>query len=211
MKWEELLSTVAQEPVFSSAILLTLGRDSADIRKQLSRWVKAGKLIKLRRGLYALAEPYRKTIPSPFLVANRLREPSYVSLQSALAHYGLIPEYVPAVTSLTTAGPGEVATPLGRFIYRHGKRTFFHGFREVELAQDQTALVAVPEKALLDLLHLTPGGDRLEYLAELRLQNLESLDLDVLQRMARESRSPKLVRAAERVADLAAEEEYESL
>jgi predicted transcriptional regulator of viral defense system len=211
MKWEDLLSTVAQEPVFSSALLLTLARDPADVRKQLSRWVKVGKLIQLRRGLYALAEPYRKSTPSPFLIANRLREPSYVSLQSALAHYGLIPEYVPAVTSVTTAKPGEIVTPLEQFIYRHCKKSFFHGYSELELTQGQAAFVAVPEKALLDLVHLTPGGDRLEFLNELRLQNSDLLDLGVMQRMAQKSRSPKLVRAAERVARLAEGEGYESL
>jgi len=211
MKWENLLSTVALEPVFSSALLLTLDRDPADVRKQLSRWTKAGKLIQLRRGLYTLAEPYRKRTPSPFLIANRLREPSYVSLQSALAHHGLIPEYVPAVTSLTTAKPGEITTPLGQFIYRHCKKPFFHGYREVELTRGQAAFMAVPEKALLDLVHLTPSGDRLEFLDELRLQNFELLDLDALQRMAQESRSPKLVRAAEMVIGLAEGEKYESL
>lgn len=211
MKYEELLGITASEPVFASTLLLTLGEDPAEVRKQLSRWNRAGKIIQLRRGLYTLAEPYRKITPEPFLIANRLNQPSYVSLQSALAHHGLIPEYVPLVTSVTTARPEEVDTPLGRFIYRHCKRPFFFGFREEEQGQGQAAFVARPEKALLDLIYLTPGGDREEFLAELRLQNLDRLDLGLLEQMAQASGSPKLARAARRVAALAEGEEYESL
>ena len=211
MKLNDLLAVTSSEPIFSSGLLLTLGQDPADMRKQLSRWVRAGKIIQLRRGLYTLAEPYRKVTPEPFLIANRLNEPSYVSLQSALAHHGLIPEWVPAVTSVTTARPEEVDTPLGRFIYRHCKRPLFFGFQEVDLGQGQAAFVATPEKALLDLVYLTPGGDRQGFLAELRLQDLDKLDLALLERMAQESKSPKLWRAFQTVAKLAAGEEYESL
>jgi predicted transcriptional regulator of viral defense system len=144
-------------------------------------------------------------------MANRLRQPSYVSLQSALAHHGLIPEWVPAVTSVTTARPEELDTPLGRFIFRHCKRPFFFGFRETYLGGGQAAFVARPEKALLDLVHLAPGGDQEGFLAELRLQNLERLDLALLEGMARQSKSPKLWRAFQETLKLAANEEYESL
>ncbi|MFH1034333.1 MAG: hypothetical protein V1806_07490 [Pseudomonadota bacterium] len=113
MKLDTLLAIISSEPVFSSGLLQTLDQDPADVRKQLSRWARAGKIIQLRRGLYTLAEPYRKVTPEPFPIANRPNEPSYVSLQSALAHHGLIPEWVPAVTSVTTARPEEVLTPLG--------------------------------------------------------------------------------------------------
>jgi predicted transcriptional regulator of viral defense system len=73
------------------------------VRRQISRWVKVGRLHQLRRGLYALAPPYQKIVPHPFLVANRLVQGSYVSLQSALAHYGMIPEYVPVTYSAPRA------------------------------------------------------------------------------------------------------------
>jgi predicted transcriptional regulator of viral defense system len=211
MKLEALLTIISSEPVFSSGLLLTLGQDPADVRKQLSRWTKAGKIIQLRRGLYTLAEPYRKVSPEPFLIANRLHRPSYVSLQSALAHHRLIPEWVPVVTSITTSRPGEMDTPLGRFIYRHCKRPLFFGFQEVDLGKDQAAFVATPEKALLDLIYFTPGGERQGFLTELRLQNLDTLDLELLGQMARDSKRPKLLRAVLQVAKLAADEEYDKL
>jgi predicted transcriptional regulator of viral defense system len=211
MKFERLLTVASDVPVFESGLLMTYGTSPVDVRKQLARWTKDGKIIQIRRGLYALAEPYRKITPVPFLVANRLRQPSYVSLQSALAHYGMIPEYVPAVTSVTTGRPGHVRTPYGRYIYRHIKKSFFHGFREIEIGEKQSAFVATPEKGLLDLVHLTPHGDSEAYLDELRLQNLEILDIDSLVETAERSGSPKLARAAKYIAGIAGSERYEEL
>lgn len=157
-----------------------------------------------------LAEPYRKADPHPFFLANLLKRASYVSLQSALSYHGLIPESVPAVTSVTTGRPESLSTPAGRFIFRHVRKTLFHGFRAIDVAPSQTAFVARPEKALLDLVHLTPRSDTAGYLEELRLENLERLDRHLLMVMARSSGSPKLVRAACWLARLSADEEEEA-
>ena len=94
MKWIDLLNLIGGEPVFTSALLRSGSVSDAKLRPQLSRWVKAGKIIQLRRGVYLLASPYRKIDPHPFLIANYLRTGSYVSLQSTLAGYGMIPEHV---------------------------------------------------------------------------------------------------------------------
>jgi predicted transcriptional regulator of viral defense system len=94
-----LQALIADEPVFSSGLLLSGRANDRSLRLQLSRWVKAGRLLQFRRGLYALAPPWRKVEPHPFLVANRLRRGTYVSLQSALAWHGVIPEHVPVVNS----------------------------------------------------------------------------------------------------------------
>lgn len=212
MDFQELLHIVGDEPLFESALLLAGEVDPADLRRQLSRWVRAGKLLQLRRGLYALAPPYRKRAPHPFVVSNALLRASYVSLQSALAHYGLIPEYTPTVTAVTTRRPSRRTTPLGDYTYRHIKVGTFHGYRRLDLGEGQQAFVATPEKALLDLVYLEPGGDERAYLESLRLQNLERLDLGRLAALAKMEASPKLARAATVVASLArAESEYEAL
>jgi len=211
MDWTTLLHLVADEPVFSASLLLTPGQSRARVQKQLSRWTQAGKLLQLRRGLYALAAPYRKVLPHPFFVANRLKPASYVSLQSALAYYGMIPEYVPEVTSVTTGRPETVNTPLGRFSFRHITSSLFSGFRKIEIAKNQEADIATPEKSLLDLVYLTPEADQPAYLDELRLQNLEALDLHELERMAQDSGRPKLKRAAKQILRIAEAEEYEPL
>lgn len=209
MRFDELQEIAGREPVFETGLLIAGNVEPASVRRQLSRLVASGRLIQLRRGLYALAPPFQKTKPHPFLVANRMVRASYVSLQSALAYHGLIPEYVPVVTSVTTMRPGRWETPLGDFEYRHIKRELFCGYEPVDLQEKQTALVATPEKALLDLLYLWPGSDSRAYLQELRLQNLEGLDLAALKAMASASGSPKLVRAEAIVEKIAHEESKE--
>ena len=213
MKFEELVEIVGDEPVFETGLLLVGQVDSKDVRRQLSRWVRAGRIYQLRRGLYALAPPFEKVKPHPFVIANIMVRGSYVSNQSALAHYGLIPEYVPVVTSVTTARPARWDTPLGQYQFRHVKTELLFGYQLATLAGDQTAFTAAPEKALLDLIYLQPGGDSPAYLRELRLQNLDQLDLDQLGHLADLAGSPKLRRAAAFIAELARVEaaEYESL
>ena len=213
MRYEKLQEIVGNEPLFETGLLLAGDVDPASVRRQLSRLTASGRLLQLRRGLYALAPPYQKVKPHPFLVANYIMRPSYVSLQSALAHYGLIPEYVPVVTSVTTSRPGRWNTALGDFDYRHIKTDLFFAYRVEDLGGEQTALVATPEKALLDLLYLQPGSDQPAYLQELRLENLESLDLESLKGLAEESGSPKLRKAVKRVEEMARAlvGEYETL
>lgn len=213
MDFGELLQAIGEEPVFDTGLLLVGDVNPDDIRRQLSRWVRAERVYQLRRGLYALAPPFQKVKPHPFLVANRLMHGSYVSLQSALAHYGLIPEHVPVTTSVTTGRPVRWQTPLGLYEFRHVQSGLLTGYRRLELGGGQEAFVATPEKALLDLIHLEPGADAPEYLAELRLQHLEILSLDELRRLAEAAGKPKLIRAADRIARLAETEalEYEVL
>ena len=212
MRFDDLLAAVEDEPVFATGMLLVGDVDPLDVRKQLSRWVAAGKIIQLRRGLYALAVPYRKATAHPFLIANRMQRGSYVSLQSALGYYDMIPEAVPTVTSVTTGRPAVYQTPLGTFLFRHIQMGWFRSYTRLDLGNQQTAFIANPEKALLDLIYLTPGGATREYLEELRLQSLDQLSLDKLSQLAQELGGPKLAQAVKIVAELIdAEKEYQPL
>ncbi len=202
MKWQSLLELVAGEPVFSSALLLSGKVSAPQVRLQLSRWVKDGRLIQLRRGLYALAPVWRKVEPHPFLIANQLQRGSYVSAQSALAFHGMIPEYVPVVTSVGPGRPETVQNPLGAFQFNHLATQLLFGYSQLEVAPKQLAFVASPEKALLDLIHLTAGADSEKYLRELRLQNPEGLNVETMIELAQRSGKPKLIRAARLVSPL---------
>jgi predicted transcriptional regulator of viral defense system len=199
MRFDGLLRLVGDEPVFSSSLLGVVGVSRRQARLQLVRWVNSGKLIQLRRGLYALNKPFRKIEPHPFLIANRIRKGSYVSLQSALSHYNMIPEYVPVVTSVTTGRPEEARTELGTYAFRHVRKSLFGGFLSVTLAPGQSAFLATPEKALLDLIYLMPGGDQPAYIDELRLQNETALSTQALTDAARVFDSPKIDRAIARI------------
>jgi hypothetical protein len=213
MNFDQLLELVEEDPVFESSLFMTGEMDPAAVRLQLTRWTKGGRLYQLRRGLYALAPPYQKVKPHPFNVANWIRRASYVSCQSALAYYGLIPEYVPVTVSVTTMRPCRLDTSLGKFEFRHINLGLFREYRKEELGGRQHAFLATPEKALLDLIHLEPGSDSPEYLRELRLQNLGQLNLDNLRRMAREIGTPKMRRVVKQISDFTEteSEEYETL
>lgn len=202
MTFPELLAIVEDEPVFETG-MLTAGRPpEPGLPAQLSRWCASGKLLRVRRGLFALALPYRKVIPHPFLIANRTVPGSYVSGLSALAFAHAIPEFVPEVTSV---GPGRAhvrETPLGRYSFRYLGPAMRRGYSLTELGGNQKAFVASPEKALLDLVHLQPRGDHPDWIDGLRL-NIESISPEAVNGMATRIGSPKLARAAAHVRRLA--------
>lgn len=205
MEFNALLKLVGDDPVFESSLLLAGDIDPRIVRLQLSRWVNSRRIHQLRRGLYAIAPPYQKAKPHPFLVANRLQRASYVSLQSALAFYGMIPEIVNIIASVTAGRPGRLETPLGVFDFRHVQPRLLCGYEMVDLG-GQTALLATPEKALLDLVYLQPGGGSAEHLDGLRLQNLDRLDPQRLKEQAGVFDSPKMRAAARNILQLIGDE-----
>jgi predicted transcriptional regulator of viral defense system len=201
MKWQNLLTLLDGASLFESAMLLA-GKDSpAEVRRQISRWVASGRLHQLRRGLYALAPPQAREAPDALAVASRLQRPSYVSLQSALAYHGVIPEGVPVVTSVTTGRPRRFRTFLGEFVYRHIHPSLFWGYQQVGHRPGEPIYVAFPEKALLDLFHLTRGKIGPRLLGELRLSSGQ-IDPAKLEQAAKRTARPRHIRAAARTIHL---------
>lgn len=210
MKFDALLALVGNQAFFETGILLVGDVNPAHIQRQLSRWTKSGRVYQLRRGLYMLAPPYQMVKPHPFQLANALMPGSYVSMQSALAFYGMIPEYTPRILSMTMLRPSHWE---GGYHFQHLAQHFFFGYQLMELAQGQQAFLATPEKALLDLVHLTPKSDSFDYLEQLRLQNLDRLDLTRLQEYSKWVGKPKWQRAVDIIESLARREkgEFEEL
>lgn len=114
----------------------------------LIRYTKRGLLIRLRRGLYAVAG----RLPTRWAIANRIYAPSYISLASALSYYGLVPESVYSVTSVTTKSTREFQVHDVGYVYRTIKRSAFGGYRALDMNGD-TVLIAEREKALADYLY----------------------------------------------------------
>lgn len=115
----------------------------------LHRHTKKGRLLKLRSGLYTLtAEPAPE-----FLIANKLYEPSYISLETALSFHRLKPETVYAITSVTTRKTKTFDVSSYTFPYHHIKRSAFTGYGPINY-QGITIFMAEPEKALVDHLYL---------------------------------------------------------
>jgi len=135
-------------------------------RVYISRNLKTGLFEKLRSGLYILKD----SSPSPYQIANRLYQPSYISLDKALAHYGMIPETVFSVTSITTKPTREFTTECGLYIYQTIKLQAFTGYRLVNL-DGQDILMAEPEKALVDYLYFVSLG-KIELSDRINLNNL---------------------------------------
>ena len=195
MEFISFLSKVQGFPVVDTRVLSAMGGHSLSLKVQISRWVRSKKLIQLKRGLYLLAEPYRKIEPSEFYIASVLKNPSYISLEKALEYHGLIPEAVTVHTSVTTKRPERFKTPFGRYDYSHVKPSLFWGYLSLNMG-GQTVFMATPEKALLDFFYLRHVKVSLDYLKEMRLQNVGNIKLKKLLEYARRFKKRNLMRTA---------------
>ena len=137
-------------------------------RNNLTRWCRRGLLVKLRNLYYAFPE-YRQVPDFSRYVANRIYSPSYISLHSALSFYGMIPEEVVQLTSVTTQKTARFENDFGTFHYQNVKTPFYFGFEIKTMQSGRGLLFATPEKALLDLLYLNPYYRTEQDMEELRL------------------------------------------
>jgi predicted transcriptional regulator of viral defense system len=213
MYFQTVSSNLMNLPVFESGHLYAGADNPQQAQRQLADWVRAGKVIQLRRGLYTLAQPRQSEPPHSYVVANHMVRASYVSLHTVLSHYDLIPEHVAVVTSITTGRPGTWQNLYGHFSYQHIQSDLFFGFEYRQVTQTQRAYMATPEKALLDLIYLTPGADSEGYIRTLRLQNLDQLNIERLAVYVERINKPKLKRALPFIIQVIEEEltEYVSL
>jgi predicted transcriptional regulator of viral defense system len=207
MRYEQLLELVGDQGFFDLASVVQLsGERRETIRVQLHRWMKAGKLLALRRGMYAFAERYRRGGLHPAKLANALMSPSYISTHWALGFFGLIPERVVTYTSVTSRTPGTFENDFGTFTYRHVKREAFFGYRSLHL-DGESVLLAEPEKALLDLWYLEKGVWTAARMKEMRFQNPGTASHEKLLEYAARFGSPSLLRAAGVWSEVCAREE----
>lgn len=160
-----------QATIFSANDLRLIGdiRRDPSLYMTLHRLVARGLLKKIDKGLFARAE-----VPTdPFQLANFLRRPSYVSLESALNLHGILVQTPRMVTSATTGRPVHLNAVGREFVYRHLNRRLWFGFE-----RNGTFLVATPEKAFLDWLYLAARGERPSLLDDLRWRRLNLRQLD---------------------------------
>jgi predicted transcriptional regulator of viral defense system len=153
-------------------------------RAKLTTLLKKGDLIRVKKGLYLFGSDYRKGPYSPEVMANKIYGPSYVSREYALAYYGLIPEYVAEVTSISTKRARSFNTAIGRFSYTCLPLKLYQvHFNLVSVRNNETALLATPEKALADLLYFRNYHlDTLDELIDLLFDDLR-LDDKLVRRM----------------------------
>lgn len=165
MQFVEFQNQLSIYPIFSLVDILKINSDFNRI--QLDRWEKKGYLEKIKRGFYRfVATDFSQNFL--FYVANKIYAPSYVSLETALKYYGLIPEEIFQITSIGTKKTTHFETPIGNFNYKQIKPSLFWGYRLINFGK-QKLLLADPEKAILDYLYLNPNLKTVEDFAEMRI------------------------------------------
>ena len=145
----------------------------ASIKTQLHRFVKKDLLVKIKKGLYCFDQ---KKLHE-FDLASLLYQPSYISLESALNYYGLIPDVPQSVTSVTIVTTKTIRNQFGRFSYAKIKPSLYFGFKQIKSANSSLFFnLAQKEKALLDYFYLR----KIKNLADLRL-DLKSVNQSLYQ------------------------------
>lgn len=169
---------------FGTGVLKSMMHDVKAPDKKLTYLESQGKIIRLKKGMYVVApDTSRKEISTP-LISNHLYGPSYVSCYTALRYWGLIPERVYGIQSMTIKRSRSFKNSIGRFEYIHANEDYYPIGIRIIPDNGVTYMIASPEKALCDLMVTTPYLN-LRYKREL-IQYLEEdirLDMDEFARM----------------------------
>lgn len=174
---KNVLATFQNIPVSSAAIVSLFPNIKAKSAK-ISQLEKSNEIIRLKRNLFVTNPEESGLALSTGLIANHLLAPSYVSQQTALRHYGLIPEAVYTTQSMTLKAAKTFNTAIGVFSYTHiSKETYAVGLRQ-EKDGNAYYIIASPEKALCDLI-ATMQGVNLRYKKEALAFLEEDIRLDM--------------------------------
>jgi predicted transcriptional regulator of viral defense system len=173
-------------------------------KNNLGRWVRKGYLVRLRSGWYSFPEYLGKPDIARYL-ANRIYRPSYISLHTALAFYGIIPESVVQVTSVTSLKTMIFTNPFGTYTYQTVNPRLLFGYETKPIGDGRSLLMASPEKAIIDLLYLNPQYNTEEQLNELRLDvdfMVESVNTALLRDYAARLNQRTLLNRVEKLINL---------
>lgn len=139
-------------------LLMSLLKDYKRPNDKIHELISAGVIESVKKGIYLPTAKVSPKRTEPFLLANHLLGPSYVSFDSALSYYGLIPEKVFEISSATTKASRQFDTLSGTFRYIRLPLPYYSfGIRQVQIEESQNTLIASPEKALFDKVINTSG------------------------------------------------------
>ena len=164
MKYIELINRLNSHIVFSVQDILIF--DSDFDRRRLNEWQSRGYIRKIIKGFYIFTNKKIDEF-TLFLTANKIYSPSYVSLETALSFYNIIPEIVPTVTSVTTKKTNHFETHLGIFYYHSIIENFFTGYKIIQV-DDIPLKIASLEKSIIDYFYFHPEINTREVFNELR-------------------------------------------
>ena len=184
MEFREVIQNYAEEPI-TRQVILDLLKDYKRPYDKINELVKQGILIPVKRGIYIPGSKSNIASPEPFLLANHLNGPSYISLETALSYWGLIPEKVFEISSVTLKKTKLYNTKAGRFSYTNMPSPYYSlGIQRIALTNRQSVLISKPEKALCDKIITISGlllrspKQTMEFLTEdLRIERQSLLNL----------------------------------
>jgi hypothetical protein len=140
----------------NTAAIASIYPDVKTANRKVAGLEKTGRIIRLKRGLYVVSPQESGILLSLNLIGNMLYGPSYVSMLTALREYGLIPERVDIVQSMTTHLTVSFENKAGRFEYQHCAKDYYPIGITQRQEEGVTYLIASPEKALCDYIISTP-------------------------------------------------------
>ncbi len=140
----------APTDIVDYVFLMELFKDYKQPRLKIAYMIKKGALIRVKKGLYVLGPPYNRGMYRLEVLANLIYGPSYVSLEYALGYYGLIPERVVELTSITCSRNKNFNTPVGRFSYHYLHLHKYPIGVTYQAMEKGGFLMASKEKALAD-------------------------------------------------------------
>lgn len=176
--------------------------DCMNLRMKATRLERDGEIIRLKKGLYVNSTKTSRMELSPFLLANHIYGPSYVSMQTALRYYGLIPEAVYSMQSMTTGVARDYENAIGTFNYVHAPAKYYNIGVTMRYDGGATFMIATPEKALCDLMVFTPHlnirfqtsmRDYLEEDIRFDIDELLNFDLGIIEECAKVSRKKTML------------------
>ncbi|MBS1542476.1 MAG: hypothetical protein JST14_02480 [Bacteroidetes bacterium] len=160
MRTVEIHKALAQHALYPLPhhVLLSILKDYKRPNDKINELIKERALTPIKKGLYIAGPSLDAGKPEPYLLANYIYGPSYVSLETALSFHGMIPERVYEVASMTTKASRRFSTDAGVYSYTKLPLPYYaYGIEQISFAEKQTALVASKEKALCDKIMATPG------------------------------------------------------
>jgi len=174
---EELRRKIIGEEFDYPALLDGL-RDYGRPRDKITELLKHEAIVRVKKGIYVFGNKFRRRPFSREILANMICGPSYISLDYALYYYGLIPERVEAVTSVTSSRGRRFSTPVGLFIY-HGipLDAYRIGIDQLDIEAGRSFLIATQEKALADKIQ-ADRGTAIRTQTEMKTYLLDSLRID---------------------------------
>ncbi|MGN6396653.1 MAG: type IV toxin-antitoxin system AbiEi family antitoxin domain-containing protein [Mucilaginibacter sp.] len=157
MRFDDILTDYAEEPL-NRQIILSLIKGYKRPNDKIGELMKSGELTSIKNGLYIPGPNSKIARPEPYLIANHLWGPSYISMETALSYWGFIPERAYEITSVTIKASRKYKTDAGRYTFRHCPLPYYsYGIKGVQLSPKQNILMASPEKAICDKIVMTSG------------------------------------------------------